>query len=438
MTLLVLETSLPPDPLRLARRIWGRAHPMLLWSRDGSGPSYLACDPCAESHELDPEPELELRDRGPWGRVPRWVGILPYEAERARLERPAWSVAERRAEPLFSRRHWWKYPAVAVVESVSNEPGSSGPSAAAPRVILVGESAEALSRLHEALSSPELPSSEVAAETWGPGEPKHVHRERIERALAHIVEGDVYQVNLSRLLEVRLRGPALAVLEQMSQRAPSPYAAALAVPDGGEVISTSPELFLRLTPDRGLLTIPIKGTRPRHGDVERDRRALADLASDPKEAAELSMVIDVERNDLGRVSEVGSVRTEPAFVRPVGAVFHRQAHVTGTLCSGVGRRALLEAMLPSGSVTGAPKVRAMELIAELERARRGLYTGAFGCLTQDGGLELAMAIRTLCRRGEVGHYHVGGGIVADSDPEREVEETTWKAAQLLGLLSSGQ
>jgi anthranilate/para-aminobenzoate synthase component I len=147
------------------------------------------------------------------------------------------------------------------------------------------------------------------------------------------------------------------------------------------------------------------------------------------------MVIDVERNDLGRLAVPGSVRlSSPPHVESHPTVHHRVATVEARLTPAFTRADLLEAMLPSGSVTGAPKVRAMELIAELEPFRRGLYTGAFGTIRNDGSLELGMAIRTLTVVDGIGEYFSGGGIVADSVPERELEETLWKAAQLLPLV----
>jgi anthranilate/para-aminobenzoate synthase component I len=163
------------------------------------------------------------------------------------------------------------------------------------------------------------------------------------------------------------------------------------------------------------------------------------LDADPKERAELTMILDVERNDLGRVARTGSVRVaEPPHVVRLPSVHHRLATLEAELRDGVSRAALLASFLPSGSVTGAPKRRAMQLIRELEPHRRGLYTGVFGCIGHDGGLELGMAIRTLVSRGGVGHYFTGGGIVADSVPEREVEETLWKAESVLALVARAE
>ena len=150
------------------------------------------------------------------------------------------------------------------------------------------------------------------------------------------------------------------------------------------------------------------------------------------------MVIDVERSDLGRVARPGSVRlAEAPSVESHPTVHHRVATVEATLRADVSREELFRAMLPSGSVTGAPKIRAMELIAELEPARRGLYTGAFGVIRQDGSVELGMAIRVMTVQGNRGEYFSGGGIVADSDPAREVEETLWKASALVRTTGEG-
>ena len=201
------------------------------------------------------------------------------------------------------------------------------------------------------------------------------------------------------------------------------------------LVSTSPERFLLATPDRRVETRPIKGTRPRGADARSDAALVHELDQDPKERAELSMVVDVERNDLGRVARTGSVRVVGApRVETFGTVHHRVATVAAWLRAGTSRTKLLEATLPSGSVTGAPKVRAMELIATLEAERRGLYTGAFGHVAHDGSMRLGMAIRAVTARDGVAHYHAGGGIVAESDPAREVEEVRWKTLRVLGLL----
>jgi anthranilate/para-aminobenzoate synthase component I len=258
----------------------------------------------------------------------------------------------------------------------------------------------------------------------------------VAAALELIRAGDIYQVNLARRLDVEVRGGLDGVFSRLLAAAPSPFAALLELPGVPSVCSTSPELFLA-TRGQSVETHPIKGTRRRGKDAQEDAALRRALDADPKERAELSMVIDLERNDLGKLAIPGSVRViEDPIVVTHRTLHHRVARVAARMPPGVTPEALLEATLPSGSVTGAPKVRAMEVIAELEASRRGLYTGALGYLGHDGELRLAMAIRTLTVRGEEGHYHSGGGIVADSDPEREVEETRVKALQLAAALES--
>jgi anthranilate/para-aminobenzoate synthase component I len=232
----------------------------------------------------------------------------------------------------------------------------------------------------------------------------------------------------------------------MSYFAPSPFGACLDLGEGLSVLSTTPELLLRAESNQEqtaaipesfstLFTLPIKGTRPRGTDAFSDRDLAVELDKDPKECAELAMIMDVERNDLGRIAEVGSVRiVQPPHVVTHRTVHHRQALLTARVREGLSREDVLRSMLPSGSVTGAPKVRAMEVIAQLEARRRGLYTGAIGVVGHDGGMTLAMAIRTLVLDERQGEYWTGGGIVADSDPARELAETRWKALQLERVL----
>jgi anthranilate/para-aminobenzoate synthase component I len=250
-------------------------------------------------------------------------------------------------------------------------------------------------------------------------------------------------VNLARRIAVRLRqGSPLDLHRRLSAAAPSPFAACLHLGDDLTVVSTSPELLLCAEPGGEksqvdpvgfgrLFTCPIKGTRPRGRDAVEDAALVRELDQDPKENAELTMIIDVERHDLGRVAATGSVRIlrGPQVVTH-RTVHHREALLAAQTRPGATRHDVLASMLPSGSVTGAPKVRAMEVIAALEAHRRGLYTGGFGHVAHDGGVTLAMAIRTVVLRGEEGEYFTGGGIVADSDPARELEETRWKALQL--------
>jgi anthranilate/para-aminobenzoate synthase component I len=417
MTLRSRELALAPNALELARRLEGEHDLAFLWSADGSGPSYLALNPCAQSEALDPEPNFGgISGRGELARVPRWIGLLPYEARRS-LERPGQSPApERRPEPHLMRPLWLRFGAVVCVDE---------------RVTVVGDDPARIEELCSRLASAIPRRREPIVLEPCPAEPLERHAERVRSALQLIAAGEIYQVNVARRLEFSVAGSSVELLAHACRAQRPPYAAALRV---GElsVVCTSPELLLAQRRNGLIATRPIKGTRPRGNDAMSDARLAAELAADPKEHAELSMVIDVERNDLGRVSCLGSVRVQSPYVRAYGPVWHRAATVLGRLRSDVTRSELLQAVLPSGSVTGAPKIRAMEIIANLEAERRGLYTGALGYLNHRGELVLSMAIRTLTVKAGVGHYFAGGGIVADSQPDLELRETEWKARQLFG------
>jgi anthranilate/para-aminobenzoate synthase component I len=315
------------------------------------------------------------------------------------------------------------------------------------RVFVVGDSAQTAAALRNALAGgaprPEAPPPVAIVEPEDPAR----HGDRIRAALELIRRGDLYQVNLARALDVRLGAapsvPAqLTLYRRLVTAAPTPLASFLVLGEA-TVLSTSPELLVLAEAPGGpeigaaatafgsIFTAPIKGTRPRGRDALEDAALAKGLDQDPKERAELAMILDVERNDLGRVAVPGSVRLldGPSVTRHP-TVHHREALLGARVRAGVTRNEVFGAMLPSGSVTGAPKVRAMEVIADLEPRRRGLYTGGIGHVAQDGGLHLAMAIRTLVLADDGGEYLSGGGIVADSDPDRETEETRWKAVQL--------
>jgi anthranilate/para-aminobenzoate synthase component I len=402
------------DPFALARALSGRPGVFLAFAED-EHVAYVGCDPLAISSDLDPEPELGLAVGIVAGSAPRWVGCLPYEAcrglECARTPDP-------RPAPHLSSPLWLRYGAVARVGEA---------------VHVLGDDARAVSELSRRLLGAQ-PAGPVRLALAAPFEPAAAHAARIERALAEIAAGNVYEVNLARRLELAVEGTPWDLLAALGESGLPPHAFALRA-EGLDVCAVSPELCLRLGPDRRLVTRPIKGTRPRSDDPAADSRLARELDQDPKECAELTMILDVERNDLGRVAAVGSVRLRDApHVVSLPSVHHRLATLEAELRPDVSRAQLLDAFLPSGSVTGAPKRRAMQLIAELEPHRRGLYTGAVGFLRHDGGLELSMAIRTLTVREGLGHYYTGGGIVADSVPALEVEETLWKAERVLQLL----
>jgi anthranilate/para-aminobenzoate synthase component I len=252
----------------------------------------------------------------------------------------------------------------------------------------------------------------------------------VRRILDYLQAGDAYQVNLSRRLRARFEaGDPLALAAALRARAPAPHAAFIADADGrGALIGNSPERFLSLDPDGVIETRPIKGTRPRGGSPAADRAAVAELLASPKDRAEHVMIVDLERNDLGRICRTGSVEVVSlAQAVALPTVHHLVSTVRGVLRPDVGLATLLRATFPGGSITGAPKRRAMQIIDELEPSARGAYTGATGWLGAAGDLDLAIAIRTAVVRDGALALSVGAGIVADSTPEGELAETEVKA-----------
>ncbi|NNM30077.1 MAG: anthranilate synthase component I family protein, partial [Akkermansiaceae bacterium] len=259
----------------------------------------------------------------------------------------------------------------------------------------------------------------------------------VRTAQEYIAAGDIYQVNLSQRFQAAAPEDHLfGIYDRLRSVSPAPMAAYLNL-DGREVLSSSPETFLRMH-GRSIETRPIKGTRPRFADPERDSRSAFELQTSEKEIAELVMITDLERNDLGRVCEFGSVKvTELLQLEHLEQVHHLVSTVTGQLRPGAGHLEALQACFPGGSITGAPKKRATEIIAELEPGPRGLYTGALGYLGFNGESQFNIAIRTLVKEGGTLSYHVGSGIVADSEPDQEYEETLWKAEGLRLAVAGG-
>ncbi|HYH65152.1 MAG TPA: aminodeoxychorismate synthase component I [Urbifossiella sp.] len=259
--------------------------------------------------------------------------------------------------------------------------------------------------------------------------------EAVARAVEYVHAGDCFQVNLSQRLLAPLREHPLDLYGRLRTLNPAPFAGYFDLGDF-QLLSASPERFLRCHPDGSVETRPIKGTRPRGRTPEEDAAQLRDLVANPKDRAENVMIVDLLRNDLGRVCEFGSV-TVPRVCEPetFRFVHHLVSEVRGKLRPGTGPFDLLAAAFPGGSVTGAPKVRAMEIIAELEPTARGPYCGALGWVGFDGAMDTNILIRTFTAgRGWV-QFPVGGGVVADSDPRREYDETLHKAAGLLKALN---
>jgi aminodeoxychorismate synthase component I len=285
-----------------------------------------------------------------------------------------------------------------------------------------GNLTAALKTTHPAAENPSLLTS-----SFHPTTTQAEYEFSVRRIHEYIAAGDIYQANLTQRFAANVSGGSLFPLYQnLRTSSPAPLAAWMDL-GGREILSSSPETFLRMR-GKHIETRPIKGTRPR-GSTEASDLALAkELTESSKENAELTMITDLQRNDIGQVCTFGSVRVaEMLALEKLEQVYHLVSTITGTLRNDVDHLDTLSACFPGGSITGAPKKRAMEIIAELEPVPRGLYTGALGYIGFNGESQFSIPIRTLVRENSTLSYHVGAGIVADSNPTAEYQETLDKA-----------
>lgn len=425
----------------LAERM--RARGGLAWldgeglSRDGW--SFLACDPVEtlRSHFDAADPLAPLRDLKvaaspsarvytgpaaaealpPLSRVPRYIGYVAYDAAFALEPRLR---ARHVREPRTPTLHFARYDAVLALAHASGD------------AFLLADDEGACARLRRVLDTAvPAPPAPVLSEAWAPS--PALHERAVRAALEHIAAGDFYQVNLARRWTAKIHGDPLALFLAMRRASPVPLGAYL---DAGDhtVLARTMETFLNWERgSRRLTTRPIKGTVPRaEGQDEAAARA---LRADAKEHAEHAMIVDLMRNDLARVAETGSVTVQDPFsVEPYARLSHLVTTVAATTRPEVDVVDVLRATFPPGSVTGAPKLAAMQAIEALEPEPRGVYCGAIGHIDQAGGLSLAVAIRTALVHRDAMHYFAGGGLVAASDPEREVAETELKARVFLDAL----
>jgi len=303
--------------------------------------------------------------------------------------------------------------------------------------VLAGEEAarRAISDFRRELSSPgPVRDAHADVGTLVSGLSRDEYMRSVEAIREYIARGHVYQVNMSQRFETSFRGDAFALFASLYEANPAPFFAFVQAGDH-QVVSTSPERFVELR-GRKVETRPIKGTRPRGKSPEEDAALRRDLETSPKDDSELSMIVDLLRNDIGRACAAGSVRVvEHKRVEAYENVHHLVSVVEGELDAGCGAVDLLRATFPGGSITGCPKIRAMEVIDELEPVRRHVYTGSIGYLGFDGSMDLSIAIRTATIHGGRLVYSVGGGVVYDSDPADEYEETLHKGRTLSNALA---
>jgi len=282
------------------------------------------------------------------------------------------------------------------------------------------------------------PVQETSALAGGLGEEEpERYLQQVTQARHYIYEGDIFQANLSRRWSAELSPDATTagLYARLRRANPAPFAG-LALYGDSAIISSSPERLVSIS-GRRVDTRPIAGTRPRSTDPDRDEALIRELIENPKERAEHVMLLDMERNDLGRLAEPGSVKVDELMVvESYTHVHHIVSNVCAQLRPGTTPAQVIRAVFPGGTITGCPKVRCMQIIAELEQGSREAYTGAMGWLDRDGDMDLNILIRTLVQKGRRLEFRAGAGIVADSVPERELEETRAKARGLARALGA--
>ena len=448
----VIELDPVPEPLEVCERLARLPYPILLDSAAGHDRtgrySYFAADPVRVFEARVPDDPLPaareaLRACAAEGdpALPPFqgglAGYIGYDYGRV-LERVPAPRSDDLDVPdvLLGLYDWvisWDHQAERawLVSTGLPEARAAGADRAARRA----------DRVQELLSRP-APAPLQRAEGEGPEArgplrsnfTRNQYLAAVSRVREYILAGDLFQANISQRFDAPLAGAPFDLYRRLRHRSPAPYAAWL---DAGrfQLMSASPERFLRLDGGR-VETRPIKGTRPRSADPARDAGLAAELSASAKDRAENVMIVDLLRNDLSRVCRPGSVRaTELLALEAHPTVYHLVSTVTGELAAGCDAFDLLCAAFPGGSITGAPKVRAMEVIAELEPSRRAAYCGSIGYLSVTGDMDTSIVIRTCIATGGRVYFQAGGGIVADSDPAAEYEETLDKARALIESLA---
>ncbi|MCW9055352.1 MAG: anthranilate synthase component I [Gammaproteobacteria bacterium] len=294
-------------------------------------------------------------------------------------------------------------------------------------------------KLHEPVPSykPSANSQQISEDDFVSGFTEVGYKNAVSKAREYIIDGDVMQVVLSQRMSIPIKASPLDVYRSLRSLNPSPYMYFMDL-DDHHVVGSSPEILVRL--EDGQVTVrPIAGTRPRGKDEAEDQALEKELLADPKELAEHLMLIDLGRNDAGRVSQTGSVQlTDKMIVERYSHVMHIVSNVTGDLKEGMSAMDVLRATFPAGTVSGAPKIRAMEIIDELEPVKRGIYSGAVGYLSWNGNMDTAIAIRTAVIKGNTLNIQAGAGIVYDSVPENEWAETMNKGRAIFRAVAKAE
>lgn len=442
----ILPLDNPPDPVEALERVADRTAPVLLdgaADRGGLGRwSYLAAEP-AESLEGCAEewPAARDRIRQSLREAPRrpgfppfcggWIGWLSYELGRA-FDRQPTADTDSLGVPDFSLA---RYPAVVAWDHATQQAWVVGEDEGACQRLRRQVGLDRRREIRDSGGHPDRgsPVASHLLSTFTPDGYRAAVRAVIDRVLA----GDIFQANLSQQFTLPFRGDPVTAYRALRARAPGSHGAFLTRGRHG-VLSMSPELFLRFDPaTRRIESRPIKGTRPRDADPSRDTAMATALLASEKDRAENVMIVDLVRNDLSRVATPGSVQV-PSLCRleSYAAVHHLVSVVTAALRPECDALDLIAATFPAGSITGAPKLRAMAILAELEPTRRGVYCGSIGWIGLDGGMELNVAIRTVTIVDGLATVPAGGGVTALSEPGQEYQESLDKARALLDGLAS--
>ena len=380
-----------------------------------------------------------------------WLGFISYDIGRTLEAIPSHAVDELRWPLLF----WSLYANYLVFDQVAKtvavftvEEEARDPAGVVEMLEMVRSKAQCAAMKH-AQRGP-CPTEHGTQTRSGGAAPVIVEEqaaeafcEKVRRVQEYISAGDIYQANLAQRWKVRTAESPVRTFRRLCKESPAHYAAYLRIktPAGGQlverhILSASPELFLTIADGRAV-TRPIKGTRPRDlHDAGRDGALREELLASAKDQAELAMIVDLLRNDLGRVAQFGSVRvTEARAMEAHPTVWHTVATIEADLRRDVKLAEILAAVCPGGSITGAPKIRAMQIIEELEGFRRALYCGNIGVISPDArSMALNIASRTILMQEGMAYVYAGGGVVADSDPQLEYEETLHKAAAMFRAL----
>lgn len=421
-----VEITNPPTVEALIEAFGGRRLPFVLdsaQSNDGLGQwSFFGADPFAVVSNPEGDGLAHLREvMAPYTRavestsipfVGGAVGFISYDYGRRIEDLPCIAKDDRSLPDL----HFGLYDGIAALHHDTG----------VLHLIALGIRDDADLVLRELAQIVEGAKSQLPAACqlgkWEWNMTRDAFEQKVAQVRDYIASGDVYQVNLSQRARCPFKGAPLALFQALRAGNPAPFSAYIDTGDL-QVFSTSPEQFLRKR-GRSVETRPIKGTRPRGADAAEDARNAEALRLSEKERAELLMIVDLERNDLGRVAEYGSVQVEGLYhLEHYKRVMHQTAQVKAQLAQQYDVFDCIRALFPGGSITGAPKVRAMEIIEELEPTRRGVYCGSIGYIGFDGNAELNIAIRSLHLKNGYLDYQVGGGIVWDSDPASEYQET---------------